>query len=1080
MCAWLVLCWSGTGGLDVEAAPPSSDITSSHTFSELQASFTAPLTFLEDLLAQVLTSAGSAALELDCGEGRSLVEVQIRHPSTQCTCVNVVHPCAGGNCKEGGIDSASPATMGSIAKRLGVIAKKLGVSSIVNPQPYVKTPHLYYSDYASQPLPFARHSFDVVFSQTFAQRIRSERELPRVFSEVARVLRPGGLAVLETVTGLPHDFRPSWWAAGAQTDPAAWQGVPIPSTWMIARFESGPGGGRAHTDRTLLQLDAVRVSGGSGLCIDLFAYLSVPRSAALDGRLVLLMHKKAQAAGQNACDHDLLLAPLRETFNRTDAPVPPSVPLTSAAAGDATRIDFLHSWMRQVPRRAVGQELAHTAVRPVSNPAGQVALRRHGNGHRHGAARDSVAAPAPAATHEHDACIVRFLGNDLPPRHAHNQTLINTKYLMQSESPRTRVWMLNRIVDKDRAAQLKVLLAGETVQDIPFVDETFLGLKLPLDHDFKHVALEDPHTAYITNNNGGRNAAVESCPHAQRWVCPFDANVFIPPQWQPCTTGELCLVPMSRMATLAEGDEGATPSEPQICFDKTSSLRFQEELPYGVRPKTTFFDNICYHGPWSIWWLKSYSQRLNAHRCSISGVAPPATDLGVYRLPDHTDDANAMTSGVYRGKLRKEGVKTLVLAAWRRSLARRMGSPLYIDRVRLAALRSRMEYSGYVEALLLEADALLDRPVLPPLDRFYVSGPRYALRKVKLKLVLGGSSQDGVLDASANDANSPRERLQNMFDNVTVLAMAAAVTGRVGYGQKAVEWLGKWFLDNSTKLQPSIRGSQSRPSKSQQDPAKGKGKLKAKRSVHQYTVSHGYQRETTGTGCIEFRSLYYMLDAVTLLGQSGVLDPEGLDGVRLWMSGLLRQLNREKFARLEWERRNNHGLWLRITMFALSNFVRDTDTLVKALYEFNPLLDYQTAKPAKRPTQPRRPRRSEPALAFHLELDRADCRHYIAFTSHAWLVTLMLTQRLGVRLDDRAICKAVYANSIAGEMCSNQTFPTLPNMYDRELVLANAWRSICATSVNMQRRLDVSGANLPRVLNRDYSVAPYWNLMNSV
>ena len=50
--------------------------------------------------------------------------------------------------------------------------------------------------------------------------------------------------------------------------------------------------------------------------------------------------------------------------------------------------------------------------------------------------------------------------------------------------------------------------------------------------DVRQVSLEDAHTAYITNNNGGRNTAIDACPTAEQWVCPFDANVFIPENWQ--------------------------------------------------------------------------------------------------------------------------------------------------------------------------------------------------------------------------------------------------------------------------------------------------------------------------------------------------------------------------------------------------------------------------------------------------------------------------------------------------------------------------------------------------------------------
>ena len=51
--------------------------------------------------------------------------------------------------------------------------------------------------------------------------------------------------------------------------------------------------------------------------------------------------------------------------------------------------------------------------------------------------------------------------------------------------------------------------------------------------------------------------------------------------------------------------------------------------------------------------------------------------------------------------------RPLVKVAWRQSLAKRMRMPLYIDLERVMALRHRLEYANYFEALLQDADRLL-------------------------------------------------------------------------------------------------------------------------------------------------------------------------------------------------------------------------------------------------------------------------------------------------------------------------------------------------------------------------------------
>ena len=138
------------------------------------------------------------------------------------------------------------------------------------------------------------------------------------------------------------------------------------------------------------------------------------------------------------------------------------------------------------------------------------------------------------------------------------------------------------------------------------------------------------------------------------------------------------------------------------------------------------------------------------------------------------------------------------------------------------------------------------------------------------------------------------------------------------------------------------------------------------------------------------------------------------------------------------------------------------------LYEFNPLLTAQTTT------------KNSTDLTFHLEVSRADCRHYVAFTSHAWLLALSLTRRLGAVIDATAVCNAVYTNSLLKDQCPKQKMPTLPGMAERELMVVTACRSLCATSTNLRNRPDVSGATFPRVISKDFSVAPYWNLMSPV
>jgi len=423
-------------------------------------------------------------------------------------------------------------------------------------------------------------------------------------------------------------------------------------------------------------------------------------------------------------------------------------------------------------------------------------------------------------------------------------------------------------------------------------------------------------------------------------------------------------------------------------------------------------------------------------------------------------DSLTLHDSVYRGMLRKEGVYQLVLDAWRRAFDPTIGQPLYLDRGRLAAMQSRVEYEDQISALKKHAKSLLSKSVLPPLRQDYMSSrPRLS------RWPTSNASGEYSAAEDVDEQDPHRERLQLMFDNVTVLAIAGAVTGERAYSDKAMQWLRAWFLDGATRLLPTLRGAQSRRVR-MRSRARAR-RLQKVQGTSEFLAPDGNLWETMGTGIVEFRYLYYVLDAVLLLVDAGAVSDAEHAQLRAWMAALLASVRSEKYGELEWHRKNHHGLFMRMLLLALSNFVRDSNSVTRTVYEFNPLLAEQTRDV------------NNSGGVFFLERGRPDCRYHVALTSHAWLLALALTQRLGARLDEKAVCKAVYLNMIVGQPCKNQT-TTLPRMKTRETMVVNAWRHMCTTSRNLDTRPDVSGSVLPHMLDREHSLAPYWNLMSAV
>ncbi len=113
--------------------------------------------------------------------------------------------------------------------------------------------------------------------------------------------------------------------------------------------------------------------------------------------------------------------------------------------------------------------------------------------------------------------VLRILSNDLPPLHSSNQSLLNTKYILEKEklpSGFKRLWVLNSIANKDKEKDLVELLTshGEVFDKIPLV----LGKSV--------TAME----SQALNPNAGRNKGiVRGFRMGAKWVVVFDGCSFV-------------------------------------------------------------------------------------------------------------------------------------------------------------------------------------------------------------------------------------------------------------------------------------------------------------------------------------------------------------------------------------------------------------------------------------------------------------------------------------------------------------------------------------------------------------------------
>lgn len=258
--------------------------------------------------------------------------------------------------------------------------------------------------------------------------------------------------------------------------------------------------------------------------------------------------------------------------------------------------------------------------------------------------------------------LYRILGNDMPPIHSPTQTLDNLEFILRHERPLedcSKRFILNRIVDPERADKLRAALAaaGHPVDEIPFDPAVYRGLSDP-----------QARGNYLTNNNPGRNLAMDLGASVADYVLPFDGQLFMPADaWQDIRARVSavpdCPVWVVPMVRLLYNDEALRPgtlqreevqgqSEPQIFFSRHCRDRFNEALPYGTGPKQEMLIRMSVPGPWHNRPGQLWDEMRSRPRSEHAGKALQAGL--VYRLASGNPIATLQNKN--RGVARKDSV----------------------------------------------------------------------------------------------------------------------------------------------------------------------------------------------------------------------------------------------------------------------------------------------------------------------------------------------------------------------------------------------------------------------------------------
>jgi hypothetical protein len=150
-------------------------------------------------------------------------------------------------------------------------------------------------------------------------------------------------------------------------------------------------------------------------------------------------------------------------------------------------------------------------------------------------------------------------------------------------------------------------------------------------------------------------------------------------------------------------------------------------------------------------------------------------------------------------------------------------------------------------------------------------------------------------------------------------------------------------------------------------------------------VRRGHNRnEGPGTGIIEFKDLYYFLDAVRILERGGALEDPVADGLDAWLSVYLDWLETSRAGAREQASANNHGTYFDLQAAAIAARLGDRARLRDTLIRAQARLAGQIAPDGAQPH----------------EMRRTTTAHYCLFNLQGWVNLLRLGRRAGLLRPD--------------------------------------------------------------------------------
>jgi hypothetical protein len=273
----------------------------------------------------------------------------------------------------------------------------------------------------------------------------------------------------------------------------------------------------------------------------------------------------------------------------------------------------------------------------------------------------------------------------------------------------------------------------------------------------------------------------------------------------------------------------------------------------------------------------------------------------------------------------------------------------------LAKLRATAD-----EALTRGPYSVVDKLSLPPSGNrhdYWHPAPYYWPHRLRWRgmpyVFRDGQRVPGTRLYEALSDNYDRTRLQRLFDDTFVLALAWHHTGEAHYAKHAARHVRSWFLDAGTAMNPHLEYAQVR-------------------------WGHNGNRGS-GRGIIEMKDLYYFLDGVRLLERGEFLSCGEQGDLRTWFARYLDWLRNNEQGRGERATSNNHGTYYDLQVVAIATYLDELGIIRETLRDSRSRLLAQF----------------DPSGAQPEELKRTTTAHYCCFNLQGWINLATLGEGAG-------------------------------------------------------------------------------------